>query len=86
MVIDLFDIEKVLYCLFFYQFRRLRQAGKLMQWLCVVTVPFYICIGILNMLVTADMQGFSNYQLLAVDMLFTVAVPMTIVSFANSVL
>ena len=38
------------------------------------------------MFATADMSGYSNYQLLAVDMVFTVAVPMVIVSFADSVL
>ena len=38
---DLVDLEKAMFPLFFGHARRLQAAGKRLQWLCVVTAPFY---------------------------------------------
>ena len=86
IMLDALDIEKLLFIVFFNHFRRLKQAGKLIQWFCIVTVPLYAGLFLLNLLVTLNMESYSNYQLLAVDMVLTVAVPLTILSFAYSVL
>lgn len=81
---DLFELEKLLYPCFFLNYRSLKRKKMRLQWVMQVTAPFYVSVGLLYwfLKVTSEESMISQGHALAVDLMFTLVVPMTILVFS----
>ena len=95
-IVALFDLEKLLYPLFFNHYRNLRREKLLRSWLLSVTVPFYASVVLVYTLFQKTSPDFdpdgnilnqqSPLKSYAVNMLFILVVPMTVISFGHGVI
>lgn len=86
-----FDIEKLLFPIFFSHYRDLKREDMLLSWFLSVTLPFYASVALIYwffeetvpMHADPPMSRWSSY---AVDLMFTFIVPMTVLSFSHGII